>query len=375
MIPTDQLVASLPTNTTSFAPSGFPWDCSIAWDCTSTPIPKPKLTDNEHNAKVLLNWNNYRKSPDFHKIEETLPTGALVRNDFQFAVHGGCIRDIQWNTEPTDYDIMFADHSHISTFVNMLANKKILRDASKYELQKNCGRFDLIPIDYGIKVSINFKSPTTKKHSHLILDLCSRDHPDHTLEDSNIKDSNNIKLIKSVDYTINALYIDQEKQLRSKSAIYDVDTILRHIAEKKLVKVDPIEEHKAFILKNYYNKRSHTHTPDKVNYPDCDNFFAKCHLLCIRETLQEYCEQMLQTHLASVSKKSNKSKKISIYDFDPRKEKGRVTCEHNKIRLKYYFELFENPTYESIASLYDALSLRDEKMAKKVADITDAEPA
>lgn len=91
----------------------------------------------------------------------------------------------------------------------------------------------------------------------VILDICARDYA-----------------LLALDFTVNGLQIDYHGQLKSKSTVYNVETMINHIQNKKLVTVDQELEFQ-------------NNDPEDQWKDGNPNFFAKCHHLCMKSKNKE----------------------------------------------------------------------------------------
>jgi hypothetical protein len=130
-----------------------------------------------------------------------------------FAIHGGCIRDFYANCEAVDYDIIFDNKINMNGFVDFLCKFPISQQAFIKLATRN--KYS----NFGYKIEINLYD---KKY---ILDICCAENA-----------------FLALDYTVNGLYLDSNGILQSKSEKYKVNTIIKHINDKKLVSVNPKED-------------------------------------------------------------------------------------------------------------------------------------
>jgi hypothetical protein len=112
------------------------------------------------------------------------------RKSYNFAIHGGCIRDAISHIIPYDYDIVFSTPSYVAQFVRFFKCVEILDKHTAYG-----GKYSII-ID----------------GKRIILDICAQSHG-----------------LLALDYTVNGLYVDISGNLKSKSMFYGVDVILQDI--------------------------------------------------------------------------------------------------------------------------------------------------
>jgi hypothetical protein len=152
-----------------------------------------------------------------------------VPSNFDFMIHGGCVRDYFDEKQFSDIDIIFSDSCFSILFVLWLQK---IKNHHVSVTEKNSPLF----------IERDFKEGRTNEHyatTILIHDFYGED----IFVDLSVANYS----IFVLDFTVNGLAIDRNGNLISKSYIYSVDEIISHIKSKKLIFVDFTQEQNAFI--------------------------------------------------------------------------------------------------------------------------------
>lgn len=150
------------------------------------------------------------------------------RQQYFFAIHGGCIRDTITNDKVKDYDILFYSRNFITSFARYIKDNE-----EKFNTKINLSG----PRSSAFRwmSSFNFEIQLLDEIINLDCVYCQQ-------------------VPLPLDYTVNGLYINYYGELRSKVIGYSVDDIFQHISERKLVLIPLVSNEKKYQYDAFFSQ-------------------------------------------------------------------------------------------------------------------------